>query len=974
LSPRSSLQHELDERTLTQDTLARATSSTPPRMAGRRDSEDPAWLIRGGPDGGRYQLLELIGTGGTSRVFAAFDRELEREVAIKILRVPDERERARCLREGRVMASLGHPNILPIYDVGCTDDSIYFTMPRFTGRNLGSVIRSRVASGCSDAMPVTTLVELALKLCDALAYAHARGVVHRDVKPANILIGDFGEVMLVDWGTATSPDSDPSTASGWIGTPAYMSPEQVHGEPATPRSDVYALGATLFHACLLRRALTTEEPDEFWRRKWSGELDAPTADELQRVPRPLLAIALKAMSHEPSARYANVLELAAALRDFLAGRGAWAAPSVTETFANDDYLNRWACVVPGDFVREPGRLISRCERGGLLIYKQRLAAGVAIEFDGEILEGAPPGDLSVLWSDEDLLDGGPHWPKSDTSVTLQVGAFANLLAGIYRDRNTCLSGRSLSIEVGRKYRIRAEIQEHALRLLLDGELIVEHEILFPMSSGHVALYSYYPGKAFSNVRVYERGLPERVSPIAIGDAFFARGEREHAAVQYLRVEQLLPSTTLAEEARYKRGLCHMMEGDEAAAENAWRSIGAPTWRARAALHAADSAFAAGRHQHVLGEIRRLARDVPTLRNTIIGRWTEYVNQLCKSDADALSGYLELRDELFPAHMESAAAAASAEIARGNFQRVLDHFPEQHLQVIEANQLLGQFERVVERYACAPWLRDLALLHLGRFDAPELSPLSRALARVFRGDPEGCLAEIECVEAELAVGRFERALATSWASPEERGTALRGLGRHAEAIGLGDVRSLALADVGEEVLARPRRLCDRVYLIEHLALRALVRGDRDGYRRLSDELDGLPCGAIWPDVWVARYLLFPLADEVSGKRGAFAESLRSSCHEREHHFDGKLAWMARYVLGEVSEAEFMAQPWQRYVQARRLFADALRAEAAGDREGARSAYGAYLALPVLQRHLDSTFGNPLVDRWIDFRMAVPTALG
>jgi serine/threonine protein kinase len=230
----------------------------------------------------RYEIGSVIGRGGTSRVYSAVDRDLGREVAIKVIRVGNPAARERYAREGRVMASLGHPNILPIYDVGTTSDSIYFTMPLFTGRSLGSMIRAASRKGHTEVLAVPTLVEIALKICDALGYAHARGVVHRDIKPDNVLIGDFGEVMVVDWGAAAAPQANDGGGPRVVGTPAYMSPEQVHGHDPTPRSDVYALGATLFHALLLRRSLPQAAAAVFWRRKLAGDFDPPTPAELSR--------------------------------------------------------------------------------------------------------------------------------------------------------------------------------------------------------------------------------------------------------------------------------------------------------------------------------------------------------------------------------------------------------------------------------------------------------------------------------------------------------------------------------------------------------------------------------------------------------------------------------------------------------------------------------------------------------------------
>jgi serine/threonine protein kinase len=951
--------------TLEEVMVAVRPSAFPPVPDDPRDLSGASSSDATGPDPRRYELRELIGQGSTSVVYAAFDRDLAREVAIKVVRVPGRVERARSLREGRVMASLAHPNILPIYDVGSARDAIYFTMPRFTGRSLGALIRAAVSERRSQALPIATLVEHALKLCDALAYAHARGVIHRDIKPDNTMIGNYGEVMLVDWGAATTTHSESSSAPRMIGTPAYMSPEQVRGEAPTACSDVYALGATLFHALLLRRPLRETDAATFWQRKLAGDFDPASPDELARVPRALLGIAIKAMSLEPEARYGSAAELADALRDFLAGRSAWAAPSVREHFVDDGYLDRWTPAASSDFVRVDGRLVSRAKRGSLLIHKQRLAAGVAIEFDGEILAHAPPGDLSVLWTEEDLLEGGPHWPTTSSAITLQVGAFANLLAGIYRGFDRCLSGRSLSIELGRRYRIRAEINEQSLRLSLDGELVAEYETLFPIRSGHLALYGYYPGKAFSNVVIYERGLAERVSPTAIGDAFFARGDHDPAALQYLRTEQLLPHTKVAEEARYKRGLCRLMSGAAAAAEEVWSGLEDASWRARASLHSIDAAFGAGRHDEVLAELRRLLRGAPELAGTIINRWTEYVNRLYTSDSAMLASYIALRNEEFPHHLESAAAAAAAEIAGGNFRRVLEAFPEQHVQVVHALNLLGQFETVVERYACAPWILEMALVRLGHFDDPRITSETRGLVHLLRGDPEASLAESERAEALLVLGRYERVLALEHAEPEETAMALRGVGRAEEALARRDARSLALAGAGEDALAH-LRLRERVFLGQHLALQSFVRGDDAAYLRHRDAVQRLPCAAIWPDVWVARYLLLPLADEMRGERGAFSASLKQALHERRTHWYGKLYHLARYVLGESSEAEFMAQPCRLYAATRLGFANALRAELLGDIEAARRAYRAYLSLPELERHLDSPLGNPLVDRWAAFR--------
>jgi hypothetical protein len=914
----------------------------------------------------RYELREFLGAGGNGQVYAAFDRDLQREVAIKVIPAWDTFQHGPFTQEARVTASLGHPNVPPLYDAGVTRSTRYLTMRRIEGDSLGVLIRSALAEQRREALSLGSLIEVVLKLCDAVAYAHANGVIHRDIKPDNVMIGAFGEVMLVDWGAADPASRSTNEPAPIVGTLTYMAPEQLHGAPPSPSADIFALGATLFHSLLLRAPVRATTRELLLSRKLRGELDPPTSEELQRVPRPLLGIALKAMSANPHDRYPTVAAFAQALRDFSIGRNAWAAPLVVETFRDDSYLERWVSTQTDDFVREGERLVSQCQAGALLIYRQRLAAGLAVEFDGEILEGCRPGDISVLWTDEDLLDGGPHMPTRGTTWTLQIGAFANLLAGIYRNFEQCVAGRSFSITAGRKYRVRAEIAEHKLRLLLDGELVAEHEDLFPLSSGYLALYAYYPGKAFGNVNLYERGFPERVSPTAIGDAFFACKEFQQAARQYLRVEQVLPYTALAEEARYKRGVALVSEGDTARAEEVWSGLRDAVWRARATLHLVDADFTAGRHEHVVAELERLLAMFSTLRAAIIGRWIDYVMRLCASDVFALEPYVQLRERVFPDHSESAAAAASAEVARGNYRDVVERFPEQHVQFVEACNLLGDFELVASRYTDAPWLVSMALLRLNRAQDSRVTPALRGLQLLLQGDLAGALLH-GSVEAQLLTGNYERALEDPYLYWENRAAALRGLDRDQEAADMGDARALAELDVGEEALARGHRLQERLYLLHHLAFRALFAGDENTYRRFREQALTLPFGALWSDVWIHRFFLMPLVDEWAGDRGAVERSLRQCLQKPGAYPYDNLPYLARLVLGEISEAEFRAQPCQLYITGRLCFGAALRAEFVGDRELSSRCYARYLSLPLLERGTDSTRGDPLTLRWAEFRL-------
>ena len=214
--------------------------SSPPPDRGRR-------AVRTGDQLGRYDLLEEVGEGGMATVYRARDRELRREVAVKVL-FPHLARKGELVqrfhREARAAARLEHPHILRIYDVGgdAGDDPPYIVMELVRGRTLLSEVEER------GPMLAEIVACIGVLLADALAVAHAAGIVHRDLKPANVLVTADGRLLLADFGVARieNDDSLVTRTGALLGTPAYMSPEQARGDTATTKSDLYSLGATLY--------------------------------------------------------------------------------------------------------------------------------------------------------------------------------------------------------------------------------------------------------------------------------------------------------------------------------------------------------------------------------------------------------------------------------------------------------------------------------------------------------------------------------------------------------------------------------------------------------------------------------------------------------------------------------------------------------------------------------------------------------
>ncbi len=286
----------------------------------------------------RYTAGPLIGKGGMGEVRDCHDVRLNRHIALKTATTRNKLELERFVREAQVQGQLEHPSIVPVYELGVgADGAPYFAMKRVRGDSLFDVL-TRLASGDPDAKaryPRRKLLQAFQSVCQAVDYAHVNGWIHRDLKPANIMIGDFGEVYVLDWGLARRVDAkDEETAGGTLalqpiglttpgslmGTPGYMSPEQVLGQPADKRSDVYALGAILFEVLtqqMLAKGSTTMELLLNTRDGCDARarMRAPSAD----VPPELEAICLKATSRDPSARFSNVRELHDAVDRVLAG-------------------------------------------------------------------------------------------------------------------------------------------------------------------------------------------------------------------------------------------------------------------------------------------------------------------------------------------------------------------------------------------------------------------------------------------------------------------------------------------------------------------------------------------------------------------------------------------------------------------------------------------------------------------------------
>ncbi len=272
---------------------------------------------------GRYDIIRQLGRGGMAIVFLARDKRLEREVALKLLPqefTHDENFALRFLREAKISASLAHPNIVPIFDVDHTGGFYYYTMAFVDGVSLAQIIRQ------SGAINPKVIARLGIQVCFALQHAHDKGIVHRDIKPENILINKKRQPVVVDFGIAKAMrDSTLSQTGMFIGTPLYMSPEQIRGRDLDGRSDIYSLGCLLYEMAVGTPPFRDLEHTALLYNQ--VHVTPPAPDTVQpSVPKALSDIIMLALSKEPEHRPQSAAGLAKLLHEAFTGEKAAVSP------------------------------------------------------------------------------------------------------------------------------------------------------------------------------------------------------------------------------------------------------------------------------------------------------------------------------------------------------------------------------------------------------------------------------------------------------------------------------------------------------------------------------------------------------------------------------------------------------------------------------------------------------------------------
>ncbi len=417
---------------------------------------------------GRLELLTEVNRGGIGRVFAAFDPVIGRRVAVKMLRADiaeEERIPLRFAEEAQITGQLEHPNIVPIYDLAEDAEEPFIAMKLVRGKSLAEHLRE-LEQAPKPPAELQVYVEILLRLCDALSYAHSRGVIHCDLKPANVMVGDYGEVYLMDWGVAflksrherggpappfnaarlSNEDFDATERDSLVrvpgthgegsairGTVQYMAPEQLMGrvDEIDERTDVFGLGG------ILHEILTGLPPNE-WGKVVDFKQDRrvlPTSSKLwSRLPPGLCQIATKALSAKREDRYGNIARMKAALEQFLHG-GGWFD---TRTFRAGEHIVDEGLAGDAAYIIERGHCDVFKQVQGEMRFVRRLGPGDAFG-ETAVLTGAARTATVIAIEEVTLKVITGESLNEELDRNPWLAAFVRSLAELFRETDARLS-------------------------------------------------------------------------------------------------------------------------------------------------------------------------------------------------------------------------------------------------------------------------------------------------------------------------------------------------------------------------------------------------------------------------------------------------------------------------------------------------------------------------------------------------------
>ncbi|NRA39830.1 MAG: hypothetical protein HRU15_16935, partial [Planctomycetes bacterium] len=611
----------------------------------------------------------------------------------------------------------------------------------------------------------------------------------------------------------------------------------------------------------------------------------------------------------------------------------WGSPIYTEDFSSDDWSDKWQ-IMGGEFERSDRRLVTAKGSDFLAFYKHRIQGGVAIELEGEILTGAQVGDLSIAFSPDITDTNSFNSPKK--LYFFQNAGHGNECSTIKGPEGR-LDYKPLKLNIGERYRIRAEIDGKLLRLYLNNQLTCSYDMLFPEISGYIGIYGYYKGKAFDNIKIYQKHLPEVTNIIKTGDLLFENNLFDLAIERYKKISDLHKGTSLGNEALYKLALSYYKNEDTTKAFAIWGKMRNTPFKDHINFYRWEELFKNKKYNSLLAQMDGLYKKSKSqTQKQIQEQWAVFINKAVRDKSQELvRSFLSFRDNNFPDDKIFNQQTLSALIATGEASRALILFPDQEVTVINALIAMGDYQDIVKNYPNQKISIAQALLSMGQYQ--------RVLDE-YADLPSSHL------PALLALGRFEDAQKLYGSDPELDARILASQGKYQEivdkypcekygeyAVYLRLGQAQAHIDYQKTLGVTETHSNNNMFdAYLSIALEQYINsGDRTAVDEMIDNTRNMQ--KTGSSCTFSIYFLQSVLDHLEGKPEGLKEVLAKIRIEKKRMLAMHLWHEAGLLEGTLSVEDFMQQPSKDDIAFRSPFYQALHQDLYGDKKTALNLY-------------------------------------